>query len=142
MHAISSACSTGMREVALQAVCMCMQAITSATLAGLSDIVAQRIISRGTFNWRRTAALAVSLPPTGWIACLPAPAHTTACLLLHHKKPDMCSILHIKRCCSSIYIPCCSCLVLCGAGPASTTGSSCKSAFSRASVMLHPSSRG
>lgn len=63
MHAINSACSAGMREVALQAVCLCMQAITSATLAGLSDIVAQRIISRGALNWRRTAALAVSPPP-------------------------------------------------------------------------------
>ena len=37
----------------------CLQALTSATLAGLSDIVAQRIVSRGALNWRRTAAIAV-----------------------------------------------------------------------------------
>ena len=39
--------------------CVCVQALTSATLAGLSDIVAQRIVSRGALNWRRTAAIAV-----------------------------------------------------------------------------------
>ncbi|CAL5219508.1 g1351 [Coccomyxa viridis] len=35
------------------------KALTSATLAGLSDIVAQRIVSRGALNWRRTAAIAL-----------------------------------------------------------------------------------
>ncbi|CAK0760882.1 hypothetical protein CVIRNUC_002809 [Coccomyxa viridis] len=35
------------------------KALTSAGLAGLSDIVAQRIVSRGVLNWRRTAAMAL-----------------------------------------------------------------------------------
>ena len=35
------------------------QALTSAALAALSDLIAQRIVGKGPLNWRRTGALCI-----------------------------------------------------------------------------------
>ena len=42
----------------LQAVCS-VQAITSGSLAALSDITAQKLVSNAPLNWRRTLAMAL-----------------------------------------------------------------------------------
>ena len=96
--------STVQAHAGLELVSECMQALTSACLAGLSDIVAQRIVSRGALNWRRTAALAVC---SDSITFQTAPLH--ACPPACHiswMTADLLSNLLARKSCSA-----CRCII-------------------------------
>lgn len=39
-----------------------MQAVTAAAVTGISDLIAQKLSSSGSLNWRRAIAMGVILP--------------------------------------------------------------------------------